>query len=139
VLAQVHEEPGHAEADALALARACLARGDAHGAFRHLTGARTLAEDGLLALAALHRRRSEWDAAAEIWSGLAERGSCRPALENLAKYYEHVRHDHATALDCARRLLQTAPGNPDYRHREQRLLSKLRVRAAFTQCSMDAS
>ena len=59
--------------------------------------------DGLHELARL-RRRADWgEGAAAIWETLANQG-CPRALEQLAKFHEHVRRDMHTALALADRL-----------------------------------
>jgi uncharacterized protein YprB with RNaseH-like and TPR domain len=58
---------------------------------------------GLLEMAALHKRRRDYHAALPLWE---ETG----AWEELAKYHEHRNRDLRSALDAARRLPVTWPG-----------------------------
>lgn len=125
LLAHLHDAPDQAEADVLAIARNRLRQGDEGTAYRQLNARQhRLDEPGLLELARLHRRRNEWTEAVVLWERLAEGGSLE-ALEHLAKYHEHVRHDCTEALVRTRRLIELDGRNPEHRHREQRLLAKL--------------
>ena len=58
---------------------------------------------------------------------LAE-GQCVPALEPLAKYYEHVQSDYPTALSLARQLQALEPTNTVHFQRVRRLVAKMHVR-----------
>jgi hypothetical protein len=64
-----------------------------------------------------------------IWNDLAEgRNSFRiPALEELAKYYEHRQKDPARALEMTRAAL-AHDDSPALRSREQRLQRRLEKR-----------
>ncbi|NIP71831.1 MAG: hypothetical protein GWO16_01805 [Gammaproteobacteria bacterium] len=120
-LVDAHAVPAEHGADALAVARAHLARDDEARARAVLTAARARLDSGaLLELARLHRRNGDWNAACIIWERLAEKGSLE-SIERLAKYYEHVRGDHAVAFDYARRL----PLGGVHDSRRQRLRRKL--------------
>ena len=120
-LHEVSESPAEAQADVLALARGRMRQGDESGAFALLRRYRdALASDGLLELARLHRRRGEWEVACELWQALAAQ-ECEAALEHLAKYHEHVRHDPAGAWRYARRL----PVGANHQRRRERLRQKL--------------
>lgn len=80
-----------------------------------------LNEAGLLDLARLHRRRSEWAQAYGIWRSLAEHGNPM-GTEALTKYLEHKERDYAKALEWVNRL----PAAPDREHRRRRIEGKLR-------------
>jgi uncharacterized protein len=104
VLAEVHADPGRWGADILGVARSHLRVGDDGRALGLLRGsASRLDADGQLELALLHRRRGEWAEACALWEPLATAGHPE-ALERLAKYHEHMRHDFRTALALAERL-----------------------------------
>jgi predicted metal-dependent HD superfamily phosphohydrolase len=103
-------------------------RGDEGTALTHLQAhERQLDTNGLLDLALLYKRRQLWDPAVAIWQRLAER-QCVPALEHLAKYYEHVRRDYHTAFTLARQLQALAQHNTAYLQRLRRLTAKMLVR-----------
>ena len=110
LLGEVHADPVSWNADVTALARARLRDDDEAAAFRLLMRAgSSLDGAGRLALARLHRRRGEWDAARLLWERLAEEGEAE-ALEQLAKYHEHRRRDYGEAMRYARRLPKGDPG-----------------------------
>jgi hypothetical protein len=103
-------------------------RGDESTALAHLQAhERQLDTTGLLDLALLYKRRQLWDSAVAIWQRLAER-QCVPALEHLAKYYEHVRHDYHTALAVAHQLQALEQRNTAHLQRVRRLIAKIYVR-----------
>jgi uncharacterized protein YprB with RNaseH-like and TPR domain len=113
-------EAHRAQADPLAIARHHERRGDDAAALAHLLAAEgRLDPDGLLALARLHRRAGDLERAVDVWLELA-RQDVPSAVEHLAKYHEHVRHDPSTALDYATRLDGEAS-----EHRRRRLRHKL--------------
>lgn len=123
-LAAVFGGNGHADADALAVARHRLRRGDEAGALQQLADRGTsLGVEGLLELAHLHRRRGDWERAVPIWNELARQG-VGEALERLAKYQEHVRRDFDAALAMTERLLARQGERPEHVRRRQRLLSR---------------
>jgi len=127
-MAALFERPDHPDADVLAIARNFRRKGAEDQAHAHLSDRREyLSTGGLLELAALHRRRGEWDAAVEIWNRLAE-DNCTEAIERLAKYHEHVAKDFAQALGLAERLLRREPSNPEHSRRHIRLGQKLAQR-----------
>jgi uncharacterized protein YprB with RNaseH-like and TPR domain len=67
-LAEVYADPRLARADTLGVARAHRRRGAEHDAVRVLASdSECLDERGLLELAALHRRRGEWQNAVALW------------------------------------------------------------------------
>jgi uncharacterized protein YprB with RNaseH-like and TPR domain len=108
----------------VAVARYWLQRGEEQTALTHLRAQQDrLTTSGLLELARLYRRRQAWAHAVTIWQQLAEQ-DCLEALERLAKYNEHVRHDYAAALQLTRRLRHLERHRGDHRQREQRLLTK---------------
>jgi hypothetical protein len=80
---------------------------------------------GLLELAQLYRRRSDWERAVPIWEDLAGQGVAE-ALERLAKYHEHVRGDIPAALSLTDRLLVRQGARPEHVRRRQRLLVQVR-------------
>jgi hypothetical protein len=103
-------------------------RGDEGTALAHLQAhERQLDTTGLLDLAWLYKRRQLWGSAVSIWQRLAER-QCVPALENLAKYYEHVRHDYHAALALARQLQALEQSKTAHLQRIGRLVVKMQVR-----------
>lgn len=108
-MATLFARPDHPDADVLGIARNFRRKGEEEQAHAHLSNRReALSVGGLLELAALHRRRGEWDAAVEIWNRLAE-GNCIEAIERLAKYHEHVAKAPLTALAYAQRLARLRP------------------------------
>jgi uncharacterized protein YprB with RNaseH-like and TPR domain len=122
-LARVYAEPDHRRADVLAVARAHLRRGREEDALRHLAASEAyLDEPGLLELAALRRRKGDWQETLRLWEWLAERGSVE-AMERLAKYHEHVARDYGRALSYAEALLARRPG--DHGQRAARLAGKI--------------
>lgn len=123
-LSAIFEGRGHADADALAIARHRLRRGDEAGALRQLADRATgLGVDALLELARLHRRQGEWDRAVPIWENLARQGVVE-ALERLAKYHEHIRCDFDAALALTERLLARQGERPEHLRRRKRLIGR---------------
>ena len=115
----------HADADALAIARHRMRRGDEAGALKQLADcASSLGVDGLLELARLRRRRGDWEHAVAVWEHLAEQGVAE-ALERLAKYHEHIRRDLAAALALTEQLAARQVGEAAHVRRRQRLLLKV--------------
>ena len=111
-------------ADALAVARHHLRRGHEAAARDHLAcAAGRLDPDGLLELARLHRRAGDVEQAVAVWHELADQ-DVPLALEHLAKYHEHVRHDPSTALDYTERLAVAGSGD-DVPRRRRRLTDKV--------------
>lgn len=124
-LAEAFVAPGASGADIVAIARYWQAQGDELAALAHLQAHEPqLNSTGLLDLAALYKRRRLWEPAVAIWHRLAER-QCVPALEHLAKYYEHVQGDYRTALALARQLQILEPTNTVHPQRVRRLVAKL--------------
>lgn len=82
-----------------------------------------LDRNGLLELGRLARRRGHWSLAVAIWQRLAAEGNSK-AIEQLAKYYEHVDRNIALALRFTQELIALDPGKTRHRQREQRLLAK---------------
>lgn len=114
-------EPGSMGADVCSVARHRLRQGDHTAALTLLEADRARLDDsGLLALARLHRRHGQWDAAVAIWESLAVRGQPE-ALEALAKQLEHRIGDYAGALALARRLPPGTEREWRCRRLEQRL------------------
>jgi uncharacterized protein YprB with RNaseH-like and TPR domain len=123
-LTEAFVTPAESGADIVAIARYWRSQGDDLAALAHLQAhERQLDAAGLLDLAALYKRRRLWESAVAIWHRLAER-QCGPALENLAKYYEHVRYDYAAALALARQLQGLEPANTAHLVRLRRLMMK---------------
>jgi len=85
-------------------------------------------------LAALERKLGADEQAVAIWDDLAAvRNAFRiPALEELAKHYEHRQKDLARALETTRAALSLMDGSqadsPALRRREQRLARRLAAR-----------
>jgi uncharacterized protein YprB with RNaseH-like and TPR domain len=124
-MALLFARPDHPDADVLGIARSFRRKGEEEQAHAHLSDRRKdLSVGGLLELAALHRRRGEWDAAVEIWHPLAAE-NCAEAMERLAKYYEHVTKDYEEAMKLAERLLKREPSNHAHGRRRKRLNEKL--------------
>ena len=122
VLARVYREPEAWGADAAAIARGQLRAGRGDEALALLQRQRPrLGSDGLLLLAALLKRRGDWDQAGTIWRRLAAAGHAQ-ASEELAKYHEHVTRNYGLALDLAERL----PAGADSERRQRRLKRKLK-------------
>lgn len=127
-LTEAFVRPAESGADVVAIARYWRAQGDEGAALAHLQAhERQLDTTGLLDLALLYKRRHLWEAAVSIWQRLAE-GQCVPALEPLAKYYEHVQSDYSTALTLARQLQALEPTNTVHFQRVRRLVAKMHVR-----------
>jgi hypothetical protein len=127
-LALTFRRPWDVGADVRAAAGHWLARGQEASALAILAqGREALDETGILDLARLYRRRSEWSQAHRIWRSLAERGHPE-GTEALTKYLEHRERDYTQALAWVDRL----PAGPDRERRRQRLQGKLRARTACT-------
>jgi hypothetical protein len=123
-LTEAFSTPAERGADVVAVARYWRMRGDEGTALAHLQAhERHLDTTGLLDLALLYKRRQLWEAAVVIWQRLAER-QCVPALEHLAKYYEHIRHDYRTALTLTHQLQGLEPSNTTHDQRARRLSAK---------------
>ena len=117
--------PAARGADVVAVARYWRMQGDEGTAITHLQAhEHQLDTAGLLDLAWLYKRRQLWDLAVAIWQRLAER-ECVPAIEHLAKYYEHVRHDYRAAFTLARQLQGLEPTNTAHFQRVRRLSAKI--------------
>jgi uncharacterized protein YprB with RNaseH-like and TPR domain len=126
-LGEASHAPRRWGADPLAAARAWAARGQEQRALTLLDGHReVLGQAGLLELARLYRRAGQWPQACAIWQGLAGSGQAT-AVEELAKYHEHVARDLDRAMDYAGRLGQ----GPEHDHRRQRLARKLALRGSI--------
>jgi uncharacterized protein len=127
-LTEAFSTPVESGADVVAIARYWRAQGDECAALAHLqTHERRLDTTGLLDLALLYKRRRLWEAAVLIWHRLAER-QCVPALEHLAKYYEHVRHDYHAALALTHQLQALDQSNAAHLQRVRRLVAKMQAR-----------
>ena len=123
-LAEAFVRPAASGADVVAIARYWRTQGDELAALAHLQAHESqLNTAGLLELAALYKRRRLWEAAVAVWQRLAE-CQCLPALEQLAKYYEHVQYDYPTALDLARQLHTLERHNTLHQQRVRRLVAK---------------
>jgi hypothetical protein len=123
-LTEAFSMPAERGADVVAIARYWRMRGDEGTALAHLQAhERQLDTTGLLDLALLYKRRQLWEPAVAIWQRLAER-QCVPALEHLAKYYEHVRHDYHAALALTHQLQGLEPTNTTHFQRARRLSAK---------------
>jgi hypothetical protein len=85
-------------------------------------------------LAALERKLGAEDQAVAIWNDLAAvRNAFRiPALEELAKHYEHRQKDLGRALEATRTALSLMDVNqedsPALRRREERLVKRTEAR-----------
>lgn len=123
-LTEAFVSPGTSGADVTAIARYWLQRGHEATALQHLQEHQeTLSQEGLLELARLYKRRQQWQAALAIWQQLAT-SQCPEAIEQLAKYYEHVQRDYATALTFTQHLQRLQERNPQHQQRAQRLRRK---------------
>jgi uncharacterized protein YprB with RNaseH-like and TPR domain len=124
-LTEAFSTPAERGADVVAIARYWRMRGDESAALAHLQAhERQLDTTGLLDLALLYKRRQLWEPAVAIWQRLAER-RCVPALEHLAKYYEHVRHDYRAALALTHQLQGLDPTKTTHYQRARRLSAKI--------------
>src|SRR5215510_8907026 len=131
-LTEAFVTPAESGADIVAIARYWRTQGDEFAALAHLQAhERQLNTAGLLDLAALYKRRRLWGPAVSIWHRLAER-QCVPALEHLAKYYEHVRRDYHTALALTHQLQALDHANTTHLQRIRRLAAKIHARARAT-------
>ena len=120
-LARAYSEPEESGANITAVARAWIKVGDEGKARVLLERSRAdLTVDGLRVLAWLWRRNSDWERACIIWSKLAEQGDAE-AIEQLAKYHEHVKKDFVRALSLSGRL----PDGEARRKRTRRLTAKI--------------
>ena len=127
-LTEAYSTPAERGADVVAIARYWRMRGDEGTALAHLQAhERQLDTTGLLDLALLYKRRQLWDLAVSIWQRLAER-QCLPALEHLAKYYEHVRHDYSMALSLTHQLQRLEQSQTAHVQRARRLVAKMQER-----------
>ncbi|MBM3225201.1 MAG: hypothetical protein FJZ47_15565, partial [Candidatus Tectomicrobia bacterium] len=89
-LTEAFHRPAEHGADVTAIARYWRMRGDEQRALTYLQAHEWhLDVTGLLDLAALYKRQRCWSAAVAIWHRLEAQRSVA-ALEELAKYYEHV-------------------------------------------------
>ena len=116
VQAQAPPSNDRAARDALAVGRLLSARGRASEAVRHLErsirlgsseqrGDAVVLEQGLLLLAAIHKRDEQREQAAALWHRALElpaRAPLTPLLE-LAMYYEHQRREFDLAIELAER------------------------------------
>ncbi len=124
-LTEAFSTPAERGADVVAIARYWRMRGDEGTALAHLQAhERQLDTTGLLDLALLYKRRQLWEPAVAIWQRLAE-CQCVPALEHLAKYYEHVQHDYHAALALTHQLQGLEPTNTTHFQRARRLNAKM--------------
>ena len=133
-LGEVFADPGAFDADVRAVAGYHQAQGRSDRAFDLLRSERRRLEPaGLLDLARLYRRRSDWDSARAIWEPLAVQGDAEARTE-LAKYHEHRTRDLHRALALAREL----PPGPPKERRCARLNAKLDARDGRSSGLLDA-
>jgi hypothetical protein len=100
-LAAFYGDPSNNRCNLLGIAERHMAEGRQSHALRLLAAREHhLEENGLLALARLHRRAGNADEAVRLWERLATTGS-PAAAERLAKYHEHATRDYAAALRYA--------------------------------------
>jgi uncharacterized protein YprB with RNaseH-like and TPR domain len=119
VLDQVVNQPMLHEVDRVALAL-WLSKHDEQSAYQLLKSSQqTLCDRGKRLLAQLARRTEEWELAVGLWEELVYQG-CREAMEELAKYHEHVSQN----LPIAKRYCQQLP--PD--DRQARRLARLEMK-----------
>ncbi|SEO55004.1 hypothetical protein SAMN04488052_101647 [Aquisalimonas asiatica] len=118
-LAGAVRAPGRWGACPLGAARYWRQQGQAGRARLLLERAEDLDFNGQHELARLRHRGGWGEGAVALWEALAARG-CPRALEQLAKYHEHVRHDMRTALALAERL----PASVARERRRARLLRR---------------
>jgi hypothetical protein len=120
-LDRAYRDPVAWGADPYRVARTWLGEGREDEALQLLdTSRESLDEEGLLSLARLLKGRRCWDRAIGIWDRLAAGGSVT-AIEQLAKYHEHVRRGYQEALEWSARL----PPGPQRQQRQERLRRKL--------------
>jgi uncharacterized protein YprB with RNaseH-like and TPR domain len=130
VLSRIHAEPGHPEADPLALARRHVCARRLAEAAEHLERRRNdLDRNGLLELARLKRRLGRGEEAVDIWQQLAREG-IPEAILSLAKYHEHVAHDYQSALTASLDLCTLQPDEGAHRLRLDRIRRRLSGRRA---------
>ena len=116
-ISRVYQVPQAMAADTHGIARVYIKHNEDRVALSLLLEGRArLSEEGLLELARLLKRERRWEAAREIWLELAEREN-NQAIEELAKYHEHIVKDYSTALHYTERLI---PGDKK-QHRKRRL------------------
>ncbi len=119
-----YENPQTMRTDIGAVARHYHRQSDESAAYEYLLAHRAhLDARAALDLARLARRRGNWTLAVKIWQELSRRDD-HEALERLAKYYEHVARDIATALVHTRRLRDLDGAEERHLHRERRLLAR---------------
>ncbi|MCP4041267.1 MAG: hypothetical protein GY731_04820, partial [Gammaproteobacteria bacterium] len=119
-------QPRKYGADILAIARNRQRLCDSETAQELLKENRSyLDQKGLLELARLSRRQGKTELAREIWGELTRQSNLE-AMEYLAKDYEHTLRDPFEALRITRLMLEITGDDPAHRHRERRLLAKIR-------------
>jgi uncharacterized protein YprB with RNaseH-like and TPR domain len=125
VLGRTYAEPGQRYVDPLGVARAHRRAGNEASALMHLRDhGDELVDDAQLELAALYARSGDWEKAVTIWELLAAR-NVGPAMERLAKYCEHRKHDYEGALRWTERMLALRHEPDLCERRRLRLLSKI--------------
>ncbi len=88
-----------------------------------------LQTEGLFLLSLIYRRQKKWHLAVNIWQQLSETKFV-PAIENLAKYFEHKARDYQSAIDSTNLLLEIKP-ETEYLARLDRLEKKLRAKTVI--------
>lgn len=120
-LGAAYESPASCGADILSVARAWVDVGEEGRAFEMLEDSRaSLGHEGLMALAWIYRGRGDWASALSIWEPVAAQNH-PGALERLAKYHEHERHDYRVALVFTERLIQVEGMLEEHVRRQERL------------------
>jgi hypothetical protein len=123
VLSQAIEMPQRYGADIVALAR-WLADHDEIAAYALLKPEqRSLSPRGMRLLGRLARRCGDWELAVNTWQALAETG-CRNAIEQLAKFHEHISKD----LQRAKYYCEKLPADDEQSKRLRRIVNKLEHR-----------
>lgn len=121
----VYEDPVHFAADVGSVAKYLIRTDHDERAFNILKAGRaSLSDDALGELALLYKKRGEWEAAREIWKILAQ-NKCVNAMQQLAKYYEHVEKNYDSALLVTEQLLQVERVSNEHLKRKSRLESKM--------------
>ena len=122
-LSACYEDPIAWGADPCAALRA--SAGGEESVYRYLIENRyRLADDALLELGRLARRRADWSLAVGIWRELAAIENVE-AIERLAKYHEHIERSFERAWELTRALIELEPFSERHHHRARRLRSKL--------------
>jgi uncharacterized protein YprB with RNaseH-like and TPR domain/alpha-D-ribose 1-methylphosphonate 5-triphosphate synthase subunit PhnG len=137
LLTRGHEHPCPHQGDLLAAARLHLCRGNAQTAHTLLemlarSSDRLVAREASKDLSLVHKRAGGWEEAVRLWQDMM----CRDPLdlfaaEELAKWLEHRKKDHARAIGIVEALLEGSPSlSPAERAGLSHRLERLRRRSS---------